>query len=170
MDNNNYYTDSYLDNLLGKLNMNSSDTAMENSNHNINGIRIFQINLQKSKAATSLANKIIVDFKTDILTIQEPYKIHNRVALLNSYKIFPNINTNYEVFTAFVAVNPKLEIMAVSQFCCEYITTVCVRAFLQDFYLLSVYAPPSLCIQEILNTLDSILSQLKNKPVIITGD
>ncbi len=69
-------------------------------------LKCILINLMRSKTATSALSKIIEDMSIDIILVQEPYVVNNRVA---------GIPMPYEVICCDINQKPKTVIIIINR-------------------------------------------------------
>lgn len=141
-----------------------------NNHYNLAGINILQINLQRSKAASSLTYKIAIDKNINLITIQAPFKVDNKIAFFGNNLILPNSLKDLEIKTGIVVLNKNLDVMLLSQFCSRFLTTAYVKSNTLDFYLISVYVSPTDDLNSALAELGSIVGSLGDVPICICGD
>ncbi|XP_067129895.1 uncharacterized protein [Centruroides vittatus] len=131
-------------------------------------IKILQINVQRSRAASSNVIKTANDLVIDIITIQEPHTINNKIVRFNNWRVITK-NNNSKPKCGIIVKNKTIDIALVLQLSNKIITTVIINQE-EPIYLLSIYLSPYLEDRECIDELDKILKNIKGKNIIITGD
>ncbi|XP_023210493.1 uncharacterized protein LOC111613379 [Centruroides sculpturatus] len=137
---------------------------------NMNNLRILQINLQQSKAASSEALQMALNRDIDILDIQEPYVVNGKVAMLGSGKVLTLSSNNYTTKTGVVIYNKGLTAQLVTQYSNQYYTTVRVDTPWDPLFIISFYCSPDDNLRPLLDILSQTLDCLKGSPVLLLGD
>ena len=138
--------------------------------NNINmKIKCLQINLQHSRAATDNLTQIIQTYCIDIVFIQEPYLIHNRVAgISRNYKIYTYGNN--KIRAAIIIVNRNIDALLINQLSDD--DTVAVELIYNGFrfFAASMYLDITEDIKLDLVKLDKILTFTKGTGLLTAMD
>lgn len=142
---------------------------MINKSHN-NNIKCIQINLQRSKHATANLIKIIKEQAIDLVLIQEPYVIGQKVCgfPLNYKTIF--CDTGEKPKTAIIIVNNNLQGIKISSFTTHYSTFVSIQFKSNSIIFNSTYCSPANDIKSELNQLNKFIEQLNARNIVISID
>jgi hypothetical protein len=162
------YTISLPDNLCEQrlLNLDSTYNTMGTKQ---TGIKCMQINLQHSKPATANLIKIVTEDEIDIIFIQEPYTIQDKVI---------GITTKYTTFTsgegraraAIVETNKEIDAMLIRQL--TDTDTVAVKVIKRNTRIIaaSMYLDKENQIEKDLIQMELVLQYAKNTGVLIVSD
>ncbi|XP_023216839.1 uncharacterized protein LOC111619362 [Centruroides sculpturatus] len=133
-------------------------------------LNILQINLQRSKAASTEALQMVHDLKVDILVIQEPYVYNKKIAMLGNNKIHNTITSDNRIKTGIIAYNNSIMTQLIAQHSNNYFTTVKVDTRDDGIYIISFYCSPDEDLTHPLDLLSLTMEQLKGNKVIVMGD
>jgi len=132
-------------------------------------IKCIQINLQHSRVATDNLVKIIEKDGTDILCIQEPYTIRNKVVgITKKYKIFTSGEGRNQA--AIVVTNKQLDTLLIKQLSDEDIVVLEVIFDNVKIILTSMYFDISQQIGIDLLKIEAIIKHAKGAGVLIVMD
>jgi hypothetical protein len=132
-------------------------------------INCFQINLQRSRTATSNLGQLINQHNIDITYIQEPYTINNKLAgLPRSYKVYTLGDERKR--SAIVINNDRLDVTLITQLSNEDCVTVEVRSETDKFYSVSMYFDSRRDIEDDIRQLEKVLDYTKGNGLIIAMD
>jgi len=134
------------------------------------GLRITQINAQKSRAAAVNLELIFRECNLDVLCIQEPYTYKRKVRGYTSpgLKIIqPNIEN---VWVTAVIRDSSVEVFQNADFETEHLMCFQIRTQRDQIYIINVYCQFSIKIGPILNDLEKTLNILQGNRVIIQID
>ncbi|XP_023240763.1 uncharacterized protein LOC111639197 [Centruroides sculpturatus] len=145
----------------------SKNEVSSNSERRIT-IKFLQVNAQKCKAACSLLVKTASDMDSDIITIQEPYTIDNKIVRFGKWQILTG-HTPSRPKCGIIVCNPKLDIALIPHLCSE---RVCVAIMLQSnpIYIMSIYFAPDENDDDSVSELSSVLEKIEIDNIIILGD
>jgi len=129
-------------------------------------VKCIQINLQRSRIATANIMKTTEEDNTDILSIQEPYTIHNKVA---------GITKNYKTFTAgegrsraaVVVTSAHIDAMLINQLSDADMVTVEITNGSSKFILVSMYLDRENQIEIDLVKIEAAIRHAKGSGVLI---
>ena len=132
-------------------------------------IRCMQINLQHSKAATANLMKIIEEESTDIICIQEPYIINNRVVgIPKKYRTYTI--TEERSRAAIVVTNNHIDVLLLRQFLDADGVVVEITAGGEKLILASMYFDIGRHIEEDLLKIDAVLQHANGAGVLLALD
>ncbi|XP_067134743.1 uncharacterized protein [Centruroides vittatus] len=133
-------------------------------------LNILQINLQRSKVASSEALQMVHDLNVDILAIQEPYISNNKVAMLGSSRVLTLANSSSVIKSGLVIYNKDLLVHLMVQHCTQYYTTMKVETDQPSLYIISFYCSPAEDLRNALGQLGTTMNCLHGYPVLLMGD
>jgi hypothetical protein len=140
------------------------------SNINNNRLNCSQINLQRSKNATTNLLKYIEDNRIDLVIIQEPYTIKNKVCgLPMRAKVFYDQICNRPKTAVFVP-NRDLQIVFIQSFSNAFLTTVNIELLQKSVIVFGLYLSPLEDIRIGLDFLQTAINTLKPTYYIICAD
>lgn len=156
------------DSIINPISKNSeyklSNYRLVDSNSNIN---FLQINLQKSRSATQNLKNTVDQTETDIIFIQEPYTIKNKIN-------YPNI---WKTFYDQLADPPRAAIVCTNKnwnpttlHTSKDIIAVELNLINQSYIFISVYADGLQEIECTIDTLEQLKSNYRGKAIVIAGD
>lgn len=130
-------------------------------------LRIIQLNMHHAKSATYNLAQFVVQNKIDILLLQDPYTVNDKiVGFPTHWTIF---STPVELPLACIIVCSDLPIFALTAATNKW----CVTVFLDlgpGFYISSLYCTPSTCILDTISTLRMLYSSININHIIIGTD
>ncbi|XP_023243141.1 uncharacterized protein LOC111641236 [Centruroides sculpturatus] len=131
-------------------------------------IKLLQLNAQKSKAACSLLIKTASDIESDIITIQEPYTIDNKIVRFGKWQVLTG-QTKNRPKCGIIVCNPNLDIALIPQLCTE---RICVAIMQQSrpIYIISAYFSPDDNDEGCVNELTKAIKKINSNHIIISGD
>ena len=132
-------------------------------------LKCIQINLQHSRLATDNLLKIIEEDGTDILFIQEPYTIRNKIAgLSNKYKIFTSGEGRNRA--AIVVTNKYVDIILIKQLSDE--DAVVLEAMIDNTRLIiaSMYFDINQLLDIDMRKIEATIAHAKGAGVVIAMD
>jgi hypothetical protein len=133
-------------------------------------IKVLQINLQHSKNATNACTNYINENKIDIVLVQEPYILNNRVTGFPlSYQIIQS-ETDSMPRAAIIIANKNVFVVKLVKNCNRDSVWISIRMNGRDLTLSSIYMSPNANIENDLNNLEDNLQQLKPNFYIIGCD
>lgn len=134
------------------------------------GLRIAQINAQRSSAAAADLEIIMREGNIDILCLQEPYLYKGKVRGYTSSgcKVIQPDGTN--PWVAVVAVEEKLQIFRVACEETEHLLCLHVVSEADEFYLINIYCQFSMRIEPFLINVEKVLNNLNSNKVIVLMD
>lgn len=145
-------------------------TAFNNAT-NTNEIKIAQLNADRGyKVDAEIRNKVEM-YKIDILILQEPYSIRNK--LQNFGQGVGSITGNKEnemPWAAIVVFNRNLTIMRLGHLCDSHVVCIQVDNGAYSFYIVNAYFQFSHDINRYIRKLKNILSVLRGKRVVLALD
>ena len=132
-------------------------------------IKCMQINLQHSRAAVNNLMQTIESCNLDLLFLQEPYIVNNKVA---------GISQKYQIFTsgdnrpraAIIVVNKRIDAILIRQLSDDDAVTIELVDGNIRFYAVSMYMDITVDINNNLSKLDEILRYTKEAGVLIATD
>jgi hypothetical protein len=132
-------------------------------------IKLLQINLQNCRSATSTLSEFYKNNDIDILLIQEPYCINNKIAL------FPQtteiLQTDIKPKAAIIYTKLSgIKGMILEKFSNELTIWSVLTIDNQDIHLCSAYMPPSTAIEPILDHLNDSIKEIIPKNLLICCD
>lgn len=135
------------------------------------GLRIAQINAQRSAAAAANLELLMSEMKIDILCIQEPFCYKGKVRGYNSpnlTKIEPQ-NCSYS-WVAAVVNNQKVEVLLNVGKQSEHIMCFKVMTGGTGFLIVNLYCQPSASLRGFLDKLQSLINEFSAEKVLIMMD
>jgi len=133
------------------------------------GLKFIQVNLQHSRAATANLMKLVAEYETDIIFIQEPLTIQGKVV---------GISTKYKIFTsgddrcraAVVVTNKQIDVMLIHQL--SDADTVSVEIINGNTKLIAanMYFDRESHIEDDISKIELILHHSKNTGILIASD
>ncbi|XP_023231123.1 uncharacterized protein LOC111631155 [Centruroides sculpturatus] len=149
--------------------MNSTQPENTTQQHQTNNtINIIQINTQKSKAACSQLIQTANERNIDIIGIQEPYYIKNKIVRSGRWRVITG-NTNTRPKSGIIVCNPNIDIAKIHHLCSDKITTAIIQ-LTKPVILICAYLSPEEDDEECIRDLSNVLRKIKNKNMIIIGD
>ena len=146
----------------------SGFTHLNNRSGNIQ-ISCLQINLKHKRAATSNLMHIIDTYKVDIILIQEPYILRNKLAGITSkYKIFSQGENR--IRAAILLANERIDGVLLKQLSDEDVIAIEILHNNLKFYMVSMYMDITADINNDFAKLDKILNFTKDAGVILSID
>ncbi|XP_023212009.1 uncharacterized protein LOC111614875 [Centruroides sculpturatus] len=133
-------------------------------------LKILQINLQRAKAASSEALHMALSKDVDLLVIQEPYVVNEKVAMLGSGKVLTTKCSDHRIKTGIVVYNKGLTVQLITQHSTSYFTTVRVETPRDSLYVISFYCSPDEDLGPPLEMLGKSMDCLSHNSVLILGD
>src|SRR6218665_427051 len=130
-------------------------------------LSIIQQNMRKS---INVSNEIKQSFSSnppDLLLIQEPYCIDNKVVFNLSSQIIQS-PSNPE--TAIIIMNRLLNVKQVTKYCTSFCTTISIQTSSCSLIVANVYIRPNRMNDEHIKFLEELLSDFSLHPVILGGD
>jgi hypothetical protein len=144
--------------------------GLSNGVNVFNNIKCLQINLRRSRAATAHLVKYITEKSYDVVLIQEPYHIKNKVCgLPKDYRVYYNDKEEVPK-TAVVVTNPKIQVVFIQAFSNYFSTFVKMQFKQKSFTILSLYCSPFQPLEEELLLIKQSLSVIKPSNLIICMD
>lgn len=134
------------------------------------GLKIGQINAQRSKAVAVNLEIIMKERKLDILCIQEPYTFKGTVRGYTSPGLRMIQPNKGNVWVAAIIMDQEIEILQITNMETEHLMCFQVLTKEEQFYIVNVYCQFSLPMSPILATLENILNKLEGNKIIITMD
>jgi len=136
-------------------------------------IRIAQHNMQGAKVVGLEIRECVDRHNIDILCMQEPYTFKGRVG---GMRITERIvmGCAEDCKTAISIHNENIDVVKLTQFCDSHCTCVEIQSNVGSFYLINIYAQYSEQIEQHLDKIEQIITDLgtnqSHKKIIITGD
>ncbi|CAL1273581.1 unnamed protein product [Larinioides sclopetarius] len=128
-------------------------------------INILQINLARTKAANKHLEKSIVNFRSDIILMQEPYSTEDGIkGLPQSWTVFSSKSNK----SAIAIINTKLKPAIIARK--KFTVAVKLQTGQNPTTFISAYNSPNINIQETLQELQEIVISLKGESIIIGAD
>ncbi|XP_023211379.1 uncharacterized protein LOC111614230 [Centruroides sculpturatus] len=140
---------------------NLSDNITTNTNSR--SIRILQINLQRSKATSSLLIENANKLDADILLIQEPYIINNKIVRFGGWQILAKQGEK-KPKSRIIVRNDNIDIVLVPHLSNNIITTTVLHQ--EPEIYMSIYLAPSEDYIESIKNLEQILRKINSKTLI----
>ncbi|XP_023223763.1 uncharacterized protein LOC111624984 [Centruroides sculpturatus] len=140
------------------------------TNNQQTNLKLLQINLQRSKAASTEAMHMVNTHGTDILVVQEPYCYNREIALFGKLNIFKYSDPNDNPLTGIIMVNRNINAHQLTQHTSKYHTTIITKMDTTAIAIISFYCPPSEDITHPLEMLQDTIEQLSGIPVMVAGD
>jgi len=132
-------------------------------------IKCLQINLQHSRVAMNNLMKIIDEDRTDVLCIQEPYVIRNKVVgIPRKHKIFASGEGRHRA--AIVVTNNQIDSILVRQLSDEDTAVLEVVNNKAKIIIASMYFDINRQIEDDLNKIEAIIQHAKGAGIIIAMD
>jgi hypothetical protein len=133
-------------------------------------IKFLQINLQRSKTATAHLNRVITERKIDIVLVQEPYHIGNKVCGFPiNYKVFQHENELIPK-AAVIIINPTLNAIKILNHTINYMVTINLQLEGKIYSIVSMYCSPLNDMTQEITFLSNALHFLKPQYLIIGVD
>ena len=127
-----------------RINANSSKTNNVTKEEHL--IRILQLNMQHSRAATQNVNEIAIRNGIDILLLQEPYNFNNKICGLSKHmQIFSKGEKKKRA--AIIVTNKNYNVILLNQFSNEDMVAVIVQIRNIDILIISAYFDITIDIQ-----------------------
>jgi ribonuclease HI len=149
---------------------------MDNSNNSNSNqsshykIKCLQINLQRSKTATGHLTKFVEEKKIDVLLIQEPYYIDNKVSgFPMSFTVLQTYN-NCIPKAAIVITNKNIRYIEFITYSSDIMVAANIYVEDKTYLLISLYCSPFNNLQIELDFLSNCLNTLKPENLIISTD
>jgi len=134
------------------------------------GLKLAQINAQRSFAASAELELIMRDRDIDILCIQEPYAYKGRDRGFTSSNLKITQPDCAAPWVAIISKEEDIQIFRVTVEETEHVMCVHIVTETDDFYIINVYCQFSLPIEPFLEKIERILDKLKGNRVLITMD
>lgn len=133
-------------------------------------IKCVQINLQRSKSATAHLTQHIEEHDIDIVIIQEPYVMKQKVCgfPLRYRQLYKNDCEKPK--TAIIITNPKIESVFTQTYSNEFLTIAIFEFNSKNYAIISAYCSPAKDIDSELNYLQTVINELQLKNFIICID
>ncbi|KAF8789372.1 putative 115 kDa protein in type-1 like protein [Argiope bruennichi] len=132
------------------------------SNKNFN---ILQINLGRTKAATTHLHPAVVKLKTDILLVQEPYVYNNKIqGLPMSWNIFTSTSNKAAIFI------PQTIHKVITVAKLENTIAVKLHTDNKPITLISAYSSPIADINQTLQEIQDIIRMIPNENFLVGAD
>lgn len=133
------------------------------------GIKCLQINLKHSRVATNNLMQIIKEYSLDVIFVQEPYTINDKMAGISSnYRIFsygqPNIRA------AIIITNKSVDAIMINQISDSDMVVIELIQDKFSTYAVSMYMDITTDINIDFRKIDNILSFTKGKCLLICMD
>ncbi len=129
-----------------------------------------QINLQRSKNSTARLNKYIIDNKIDIVFIQEPYVIKNKVCGFPlNYRIFHTISGD-KPKSAIVFTNYQIQVIHLQTYSKDFITICNTELYNKKMCLISAYCSPHNHLNQELSLIQSAIDSINVNNLVICMD
>jgi len=134
------------------------------------GLRIAQINAQRSSAAAADLEMIMRKENIDILCLQEPYSYKGKVRGYTSsgYRIVQPDGVN--PWVAVIVLEAKLQIFRLACEKSEHLLCLHIISEADDFYLINVYCQFSMPIEPFLTSVENVLNNINSNKVIVMMD
>lgn len=133
-------------------------------------MRIAQINAQRSRVVAAEMAKNIKDLNIDILCIQEPYAYKNDIRGYPTSEMTSFKTTVDNAWVAVVVKNENLEIFHIAHLDTAHMMCFQVISNAEEFYIINAYCQFSLPLDQILKSIDEIISKLNINKLVITMD
>jgi len=134
------------------------------------GLKIAQINAQRSAAAAANLEKLMGERKLDILCIQEPYTYKGAVRGYTSQSMTTIQPMVDKPWVAVVVANDRLEILHLAQYDTPHLMCLQVVSDREDFYIINIYCQFMLPIGPFLDQIEKIINSLHTNNYIIAMD
>jgi len=132
-------------------------------------IKFIQINLEHSMVATNNLMKIIEEEGTDVLCLQEPYVIHNKIDdIPRKHKIYVSGEGRYRA--AFVVTKSQIDYLLLSQFSDEDTVALETVSDKGKIIIASKYFDINRQIDEELHKIEAIIQQAKGARFLLAID
>ncbi|XP_023231126.1 uncharacterized protein LOC111631158 [Centruroides sculpturatus] len=143
-------------------------TISTQQTYNQKTVNILQINTQKSKAACSHLIHIANEKNIDIICIQEPYYINNKIVRFGRWNVLSG-NEDTRPKSGIICCNPNLDIAKIPHLCSDRLTTVILQ--LSDpIIIISTYFSPDDSDEECIKELSNTIRKIKNKRIMVMED
>lgn len=140
----------------------------------MNALRILQQNIACSEEVTEELTHLALDDEIDIVAIQEPYCVDNRVEGFHSdmfpITVFTGPECDDEPFAAIGVFSEKMKVQRVPEFCNNLCVCVRVTGEMGYLYLCSMYCPLDKSIKTLVENLRTMLKIYTDKYVMIFLD
>jgi hypothetical protein len=128
-----------------------------------------QLNLQRSRVATSNLTQIIINYNTDIAFVQEPYSVHNNVAgFPKAFRIFAHGGGRKRA--AIVVNNNDIDVTAITQVSHEDTILIEIRYKGAKLFGTSLYLPIDRNIDRDFETIEDMLQLTRGEGLILAID
>lgn len=134
------------------------------------GLRIAQINAQRSRAAAANLELIIKEYDIDILCIQEPYTFKGLVRGYSTQGLSIIQPNRDNTWVAAVIQEKNVEIFHNSNLDTEHVMCFQVCTADDQFYVINVYCQFSLQIEPILCDIEKIIKRLEGHKILLMMD
>ncbi|XP_023239182.1 uncharacterized protein LOC111637833 [Centruroides sculpturatus] len=133
-------------------------------------ITILTINTQRSKAASSVLQKMADEYRADIVLIQEPYLVNNSLMRFGRWRTFLDQDFCRVIKAGILVCNKNLKVNFCSNFSTSFVTTTLLSHNNKQLYFSSVYCSPAEDIQHLIADLQNISNNIRNHFWVISGD
>jgi len=131
------------------------------------GLRIAQINAQKSAAATANLEKLMGERNIDILCIQEPYTCRGAIRGYTAQDMTIIQPGADRPWVAVVVANERLEFFHLAQYDTPHLVCLQVMSDREDFYIINIYCQFML---SFMDQIEKIINSLHSNNYIIAMD
>jgi len=132
-------------------------------------IKCYQINLQHSKTATYNLMELIEKDEIDVVFIQEPYAIHNRVVeITKRYRTFTS--TIVRIRTATVITNKQIDALLIREATNKDTVVVEITLGNLKFYKVNMYLDITEKLDKNIEQINDILQLTNTRGLLITMD
>lgn len=137
----------------------------------IHTLKIIQQNTRKSITCVNEV-KHNANIKADIILIQEPYILNQKVIYdcrLRIYQVSPT-SLNQHIYTATIITNPNLVISPIQQYTNSNCTTIAVTCEHRSIVIANCYFSPNKLTDANVDMLNNLSNTCPSTPLIICGD
>lgn len=135
------------------------------------GLRVLQLNGQKSKSVAAEIPNIMAERDIQVLLLQEPYAPRNQIqglpAPLRVVSAAPHGETPY---AAIVIADPRIDVTLLGGLSSAHVVCAELVGQFGAAYVVSCYCQPSNPITDYLGRLDEVAGRLRGKPLLIGMD
>ncbi len=133
-------------------------------------LKCIQINLMRSKTATSALSKIIEDMSIDIILVQEPYVVNNRVAgIPMPYEVIC-CDINQKPKTVIIIINRNIRYVKVDSFTNAVLNHTIIEFNNQKIYVFNAYCAQNEDIKRQLKVIETAIQKFDSKSVLVSMD